>query len=146
MNCQNIQVFKIETKYFKSCFSILQMTVLNISENSLKSTCSGALVAVSEFIGNFQFSQLFMVVWRKLVGGQPILKVNLSIIGCDGHLMRYMALWGGCIVSHSLLMMVNLFLHDNLMYSLINFLLNIQLSTKLNMSQHSKRRSQQNSD
>ena len=62
------------------------MTDLNILENSLKSTCSGAFVAVSEFIGNFQFPNLFMVIWRKWVRGKLI---NLSIIGCDGHMMRY---------------------------------------------------------
>ena len=45
------------------------MTDRNISENSLKGTCSGVLVAVSEFIGNFQFPHLFMVIWRKWVGG-----------------------------------------------------------------------------
>ena len=76
-------------------------------------------IAVSEFIGNYRsswplLSHLYMVIWAKWVGGWPILKINLSIIGWDGNVLRYGFV--GRVDGQSILMKLNLFLHVDFMY------------------------------
>ena len=48
-----------------------------------------------------------MVTWAKRVGDWAILKIIFSIIGCDGHVVRYGFV--GQVDSQSVLMTVNLF-------------------------------------
>lgn len=69
---------------------------LKMFENFLKDAIFIKLlwIATSKFIGNSYLSHpllrhLYMVIWGEWVGGWLILKINLSIIGCDGLVVRY---------------------------------------------------------
>ena len=69
---------------------------LKMFENFLKDAIFIKLlwIVASKFIGNSYIShphlrQLYMVIWGEWVGGWSILKINLSIIGCDGLVVRY---------------------------------------------------------
>ena len=69
---------------------------LKMFENFLKDAIFIKLlwIATSKFIGNSYISHLllrhlYMVIWGEWVGGWLILKINLSIIGCDGLVVRY---------------------------------------------------------
>ena len=50
-----------------------------------------------------------MVTWEKWVGEWPILKINLSIKECEGHVVK--CSFVGRVDTQSILVTVNLFLH-----------------------------------
>ena len=101
------------------------MTVfLKMFENFLKGAIFIKLlwIGASKFIGNSYISHpllrhLYMVKWGKWVRGWSTLKINLSIIGCDGLVVRYGFV--GRVDSQSIFMTVNLFLlvHYNIAFN-----------------------------
>ena len=104
-------------------------------------------MAASEFLCNSHSSytllpHLYTVTQENWVGGWPILKVNLFIIGCDDHAVRY-GVVGQCrqsVSSHdnefvsSCLLYV---LHSSIFYSIYSFQLN-SIEVSIPKEDHSK--------